>query len=103
MNHGDILDQLGGLLRQLYAESDGFLERQDDAQLWYNRGYANGMAEALRDLGHGPAVPQDLALDIDAPDIRDALAAASLMPWGRAYAHGVEMGRKETFEVLEAT
>jgi hypothetical protein len=102
MTRGEILQQLADLLRRLYAESEGFLERQDDAQLWYNRGYANGMAQALRDLGLGAAVPRDLGLDIDDPDPREGIAAASLMPWGRAYAHGVEMGHRETHEVLEA-
>ena len=32
-------------------ETEGYLDRQDDPQLWYNRGYANGMVKALRELG----------------------------------------------------
>jgi hypothetical protein len=88
------------LLQDLYGETQGFLDKPDDAQLWYNRGYANGMAGAIRELGHGDALPPDLALDPDG-DAWDLIAQQALMPWGRAHAHGLEMGRKETFEVLE--
>jgi hypothetical protein len=90
-----ILDQLLDLLVELTAESEGYLDRQDDPQLWYNRGYANGMAAALRELGHGASVdaliqtdPYELARDQDH------------LPWGKAYAHGREMGAKETRDVL---
>ena len=95
-----ILTQLIRLLRDLYGETQGFLDRQDDAQLWYNRGYANGMVMALRELGLGDALPSDLALDPDG-EAWGLIAQQALMPWGRAHAHGLEMGRKETFEVLE--
>lgn len=96
-----VLTQLTRLLRELYGQTEGFLNRQEDAQLWYNRGYANGMVLAMRELGHGDALPSDLILDPDGP-VWDQIAGQALMPWGRAHAHGLEMGRKETFEVLEA-
>lgn len=95
-----ILTQLIRLLRDLYGETQGFLDRQEDAQLWYNRGYANGMVLAIRALGRGGALPADLALDPDGATWEQIVKQA-LMPWGRAHAHGLEMGRKETFEVLE--
>lgn len=94
-----ILTQLIRLLRDLYGETQGFLDLQDDAQLWYNRGYANGMVLAIRTLGRGDALPADLALDPDG-ETWEQIAKQALMPWGRAHAHGLEMGRKETFEVL---
>lgn len=95
-----ILTQLMELLRDLYGETEGFLDRPDDAQLWYNRGYANGMVSALRELGHGDALPSELDLDPDG-EVWGLIAQQALMPWGQAHTHGLEMGRKETFEVLE--
>jgi hypothetical protein len=35
---------------------------------------------------------------MDPPDVA---APHVHLPWGRAYAHGFEMGRRETIEVLE--
>ncbi|MGE5152548.1 MAG: hypothetical protein ACM3ST_00905 [Bdellovibrio bacteriovorus] len=96
-----ILSQLIQLLRGLYEDTQGFLECQDDPQLWYNRGYANGMVLAMRSLGHGDALPPELALDPDG-EVWGQIAQQALTPWGRAHAHGLEMGRNETIEVLEA-
>lgn len=100
-NPDGILASLIDLLRELYGETDGFLGHQGDAQLWYNRGYANGMVSALRELGYGDSLPRDLDYDLDG-DAQDRIAEQGLLPWGRAYAHGVEVGRRETVEVLEA-
>jgi hypothetical protein len=91
-----VLPQLLTLLCDLYEDTEGFAERTDDAQLWYNRGYANGVAEALGDLGFRPAVESVIE-----PDARDVVTGQELLPWGKAYAHGLEMGRRETFEVME--
>jgi hypothetical protein len=91
----ELLDQLVALMLRLSDETEGYLDRQDDPQLWYNRGYANGMAAALRELGHGARV--DAAL---AADPYDAARDQDHLPWGKAYEHGRDMGRKETFEVL---
>lgn len=90
-----LLDQLVALMQRLTDESEGYLDRQDDAQLWYNRGYANGMAAALREVGHGDRV--DAAIAVDPYEVaRDQ----DHLPWGKAYEHGREMGRREAFEVL---
>jgi hypothetical protein len=97
-----VLAQLSQLLQGLYGETQGFLDAPDDAQLWYNRGYANGMVQAIRELGHGGALPADLALDADG-EAWDRIAQQAMTPWGRAHAHGLEMGREETYEVLEGT
>lgn len=94
-----VLSTLIVLIRRLHAESEGLLERQDDAQLWYNRGYADGILVAIRELGYGDSLPSDLAEGPD-PDLEQAIRAQALMPWGKAHAHGVEMGHIETFEVL---
>lgn len=96
-----VLPRLIRPLRDLYGETDGFLERQGEAQLWYDRGYANGMVAAIRELGYGKSLPDDLAFDPDGY-ARDLIAQQSFTPWGRAYGHGTDMGRNETFEVLEA-
>jgi hypothetical protein len=96
-----IVTQLVQLLQDLYGETQGFLERPDDAQLWYNRGYANGIVLAFRELGYLGALPAGVTWDPDR-EAWDQIAAQSLTPWGRAHAHGLEMGRRETREVLEA-
>jgi len=80
---------------ELTEGTDGYLDRQDDPQLWYNRGYANGMAAALRDLGHGDRVARAIA-----PDAYDSARDQGHLPWGKAYEHGRSMGAKETREVL---
>lgn len=90
------MPRLLGLLAELYAETEGFLDRTQDAQIWYNRGYANGLASALGDLGYGAAVRA-----IGDPDPPEIAAGVALLPWGKAYVHGFEMGRRETMEVME--
>ena len=94
----DVLSQLLTLICDLYEDTEGFLERSDDAQVWYNRGYANGMIAALGELGYGAQV-QSL-VDPDPPEL---VVTQLMLPWGKAYAHGRDMGRRETNEVLEAT
>jgi hypothetical protein len=91
----DLLDQLLKLLAELTQESEGYLDREDDPQLWYNRGYANGMAAALTDLGHAEAVARTVEVDP-----YDAARDQVHLPWGKAYEHGREMGEREAREVL---
>jgi hypothetical protein len=93
-----LLPRLIDLILRLRADTASYQDTPDAPQCWYDRGYADGMLAAMHELGHGAALPQDLAGDLDT----GAAAAERLTPWGRAYAHGMEMGRKETFEVLEA-
>jgi len=95
MSDADLLDQLLSLMTELTAESEGYLDRQDDPQLWYNRGYANGMAAALRELGHGEAVDRTIG-----PDPYDRARDQDHLPWGKAYEHGRALGAKETLEVM---
>jgi hypothetical protein len=90
-----LLPQLLTLVCDLYEDTEGFSARTEDAQLWYNRGYANGMVEALRELGF---LPQLEALIEPDPD--DVVAGHELLPWGKAYAHGHTKGRRETHEVM---
>jgi hypothetical protein len=94
MSDDPLIERLLELLKELTQGSEGYLERQDDPQLWYNRGYANGMADALRRLGHGQRI--DAVLE---PDVYDAARDQAHLPWGKAYEHGREMGAKETYEV----
>ncbi len=74
----DILSRLIDLMTGLYAETDGFLDHPDEAQGWYNRGYANGIGSALVDLGHGVALRQ--ACTLDPSDISEAHLG---LPWAR--------------------
>ena len=94
-----LLPRLIDLILRLRADTAGYQDTPDDPQRWYDRGYADGMLAALSELGHEAALPPDLAGDLDP----GAAAADRLTPWGRAYAHGMEMGSKETREVLEVT
>ena len=96
-----VLPHLIRLLRGLYSETGGFLDRQDESQIWYNRGYANGRVAAIRELGYGESLPGGLDFDLD-PAAPDLIAQQSLNPWGRAYAHGAGKGHDETYQVLEA-
>ena len=91
-----VLPQLLELICDLYDDTEGFLERTDDPQLWYNRGYANGVIHALGCLGYAKHVAG--ALD---PDPEDLTVHQELLPWGKAYRHGWEMGQKEAHEVME--
>lgn len=95
MSDSELLKQLLRLLAELSEASEGYLEREDDSQLWYNRGYANGMAAALTALGHGEAVASTVA-----PDPYDRARDLAHLPWGKAYEHGREMGERETYEVI---
>ena len=91
----ELLDTLLRLLAELTEESEGYLEREDDFQLWYNRGYANGMAAALTALGHGEAVARAVQ-----PDPYERARDQQHLPWGKAYEHGRDMGERETREVM---
>lgn len=96
MNAPAVLPRLLELICDLYDDTQGFLERTDDLQLWYNRGYANGMIHALGRLGYARHIDAVLAADAD-----DLIAGRELLPWGKAYRHGLEMGEKETRDVME--
>ena len=89
----ELLNQLFDLIDQLREETKGFLEEPGDQQVWYNRGYANGMVLALRRLG------QAQGLGRREPDDMDKLAAQLTLPWGKAYRHGETMGSQETEEI----
>jgi hypothetical protein len=96
MSADTILPQLLELICDLYDDSQGFPDRTDDAQLWYNRGYANGVIHVLDLLGYARHVAG--ALD---PDPEDLIAGREFLPCGKAYCHGWDMGRKEALEVME--
>ena len=90
-----LLERLLSLIQRLYTETDGFLDRPEDPQLWYNRGYANGMIEVLTERGHTDVVLANLK-----PDAADVIGGHQALSWGKAYQHGREMGASETQEVL---
>tara|TARA_Y100001935_G_scaffold223408_1_gene198810 strand:+ start:42477 stop:42773 length:297 start_codon:yes stop_codon:yes gene_type:complete len=88
-----LLDQLISLVHELRKESESYLEEQQDAQKWYNRGYANGIVLGLQEiLGKG------ILIEIK-PDNKENFAGQEIMAWGKAYLHGEEMGKKETYEI----
>ena len=93
----ELLRKLCALVRRLREESADFIEHHEDGQRWYNRGYANGMLRALRDL-LGEETPCGEGLDDPA-----LLAGHEVMAWGRAYRHGERVGEQETHEITGST
>lgn len=89
-----LINRLLELARELTEGSEGYLDRQDDPQLWYNRGYANGMLAALQTLGYDARIDTGLS-----PDCYEAARDQAHLPWGKAYEHGREMGIGETYEI----
>jgi hypothetical protein len=90
-----IVQRLLRLVQELYTESEGLTESEGDLQLWYNRGYANGMIKALRVLGYAEHLAGLVAFDPE-----DFQVGQEFLPWGKAYWHGFEMGEKECREAL---
>lgn len=90
-----LLHQLYDLVARLYDETEGFLDEPADSQRWYDRGYANGMVKALREHALLAELAEQLTLDPE-----DVISGQEPMAWGKAYSHGLEMGYRETFEVL---
>ena len=90
------LDRLLAIIERLYLETAGFQENGDNQQHWYNRGYANGIVMQLDELGYRTHVEDQLI-----PDAYDIIAGQEFWAWGKAYQHGMEMGKKETMEVIE--
>ena len=88
-----LLHQLLDLIDQLRNDTRGFLDEPGDQQLWYNRGYANGMLLALQRLD------QRQRLGGRVPDDPGQLGSHLAMPWGKAYQHGERMGVRETHEI----
>lgn len=93
--HAALLQRLLAILGRLHAESEGYFDHPEQEQLWYNRGYAHGMLQALRDLGY----VEDIRDRVPA-DMQPLPAGFEVLSWGRAYLHGQEMGGRETREVL---
>ncbi len=90
-----VINQLIDLVARLYNETEGYMEQQDDSQLWYNRGYANGVVKALQDAGFDKMLQAKVTLEAN-----DTAEEQRFMPWGKAYFHGFEMGEREAREVM---
>ncbi|RDH83083.1 MAG: hypothetical protein DIZ80_12555 [endosymbiont of Galathealinum brachiosum] len=88
-----VIDKLAGLVEKLYNETADYSENPSDAQLWYNRGYANGVVAYFIKNGF---VEKLSTLTLDAPDIYQG---EQIMEWHKAYHHGFEMGERESGEV----
>ena len=91
----ELVQNLIDLISRLYDETVGFLESPDDQQLWYNRGYANGMINVLDASGYDCRLRERVD-----PDPLEMIEGQEMMPWGKAYTHGLEMGERECKEVL---
>ena len=91
-----VLEQLVGLVERLYAETEEYIDNPSDAQLWYNRGYANGVVAYFRNNGFSEKLSH---LTLDAVDLHKC---EQIMEWHKAYHHGFEMGERESGEVHQA-
>lgn len=89
----ELLIQLLDLIDRLRSETADFLDNPGDQQLWYDRGYANGMVIALQRLG------QTARLGERVPDAEADLQGHVAMAWGKAYRHGESRGDAETYEI----
>lgn len=89
-----VIDKLVGLIEKLYAETHDYLDNPSDAQLWYNRGYANGVVAYFNKNGFAEKLSH-LTLDDESIHKKD-----QVMEWHKAYHHGFEMGERESGEVL---
>ncbi|TVQ93444.1 MAG: hypothetical protein EA400_02455 [Chromatiaceae bacterium] len=90
MPSAELIAELLDLLNELATETADYLDQQDDPQGWYNRGYANGMAAALRERGFADEVDR-----IIGSDPYDSTRDQATLPWGRAYEHGRELGYQD--------
>ncbi len=88
-----VIDKLTGLVEKLYNETAEYSDNPSDAQLWYNRGYANGVAAYFKKNGFAEKLSH---LELDAGDIYET---QQVMEWHKAYHHGFEMGERESGEV----
>ena len=88
-----VIEQLAGLVERLYQESEEYVQNPSDAQLWYNRGYANGIVAFLNAQGYADKIKH---LKLDAEDL---YKGEQIMEWHKAYHHGFEMGLSESEEV----
>ena len=92
----NMLPRLLQVVRELYAETVDLSESESELQLWYNRGYADGVISGMKGLGYAREIGE--AVDAGGASVSDE---NRFLPWGKAYRHGFEMGEKETLEVLE--
>jgi len=88
-----VIEKLAELLEQLYQESESYADNPSDVQLWYNRGYANGIAAFLNAKGYDDKIKH---LKLDAADLYDG---EQVMEWHKAYHHGFDMGLRESEDV----
>lgn len=99
MDHQELLKRLISIAEDLYRQSEGFAERPEDSQLWYNHGYADGMVQAMAALGHSEQL-SDLLRCMD--KTKAAAKRQAMLPWGKAYRHGSEVGYKETQRAFQS-
>jgi hypothetical protein len=90
-----IVQRLLQVVQDLYAETSSLTQDDSELQLWYNRGYADGMVEAMQSSGYVSQL-EAAGVVVD----KSLISGQEFLPWGKAYQHGFEMGEKETGDVL---
>lgn len=91
MQQHELLQRLTQLVDRLYRETEGFADQPEAEQLWYNRGYANGIVACLQARSYPIELARDLVLDDDLQ-----MTQFAVFRWGQAYRHGFELGEQET-------
>ena len=86
--------RLAELADELMRDSSQFLDQTDDLQLWYNRGYANGILNAFEQAGIKVA-------GLATPDPDEQWSAHRFLAWGQAFIHGRTKGQSETQSILK--
>ena len=90
-----VINKLVSLVERLYMESEDYMDNPSDAQLWYNRGYANGVVAFLQANGFAEQLS---GMQLDPSDL---YKGDVVMAWHKAYHHGFEMGERESAEVYQ--
>ena len=89
-----VVVRLVDLANELMQTSARFLEQPNNLQLWYNRGYANGILSALEQA--------DIKIEgLEKPDPEHLWAEHRFTTWGQAFIHGQTKGHNEARDILE--
>ena len=89
----NVIEKLVSLVEQLYQETENYADNPSDVQLWYNRGYANGITSFLITQGYTDKIK---TINLDAESL---YKNEQVMEWHKAYHHGFDMGLRESEEI----
>ena len=94
-----ILNSLLQMVQEFYSQTLELKEEQAECPRWYNRGYADGVIEYLKELGYREEL-SEFELVKSNPTEPDPQIMNRKLPWVSSYHRGVSKGREETYEVM---